>query len=211
MISHKYFSELLVDWILYFMSPGNGKLMPISDSPYSTYYFNTLSILNKELGNEKAGFILSYGKMSGDAFNSLLYTSKNPKIADANEIFKAVVHIEELGYGGLRSGWDADDIFLSIVANNSDMHHNHNDQNSIIFATDGNLLVSDAGYADTSGGAAGVFGRYHGHSTIFVDGECQQDKGKGTLNTVVDSNLYGYLMGSAPEAYGVDRNGQILS
>lgn len=211
LITHEYFTDLLVDWVLYFMAPGNGYLMPVSDSPFSQYYYKTLSILNKELGNEKAGFCLYYAQLSGTPFTSLLYTSKNPKIADAEAVYEAVVHIEKLGYGGLRSGWDADDIFLSIIANSSDMHHNHYDQNSIIFSTDGNLLVSDPGYADTSGSAAGVFGSSQGHSTIFVDGEPQQEKGNGTLSTIVNSNLYGYLMGSAPDAYGVDRYGQILS
>lgn len=211
LISHEYLSNLLVDWILYFMAPGNGYLMPVSDSPFNPYYFTTLSILNKEFDNEKAGFILQYAQMSGGPFKSLLYTSKNPAIADAEEIYKAVVHIEELGYGGLRSGWDADDVFLSLIANNSNMHHNHYDQNSIIFATDSNILVNDPGYASTSGGSEGVFGKYHGHTTIFVDGEPQQELGNGTLSTIIDSTLYGHIMGSAPGAYGVDRYGQILS
>ena len=211
LITHEYVSDLLVDWVLYFMAPGNGYLMPISDSPFNTYFFTTMSILNKEFGNEKAGFILYYGQMSGGPFKSLLYTSKNPAIADAEAIYKALVHIEKLGYGGLRSGWDADDIFLSLIANDSNMHHNHYDQNSIIFATDGNLLVSDPGYASTSGGSEGVFGRYHGHTTMFVDGEPQQDMGTGTLRTIINSNLYGHLMGSAPDAYGVDRYGKVLS
>ena len=108
------------------------------------------------------------------------------------------VHIEKQECG-LRSGWDADDIFLSLISNTSDLHHNHYDQNSIIFSADGNLLVSDAGYADTSGGSAGVFGRYHGHSTIFVDGEPQQEKGYGTLKnyppqvitSIVEHNIIG--------------------
>ena len=210
LVTHEYFSNLLVDWILYFMAPGSGALMPVSDSPFGKYFFTTLSILNKEMGNEKAGFILYYGQMSGTPFKNLLYTSKDPKIADAETVYKAVAHIEKLGYGGLRSGWDADDIFLSLISNTSDLHHNHYDQNSIIFSADGNLLVSDAGYADTSGGSAGVFGRYHGHSTIFVDGEPQQEKGYGTLSTIINSNLYGHLMGSAPDAYGVDRYGKVL-
>ena len=211
LITHEYFENLLVDWVLYFMAPGNGYSMPISDSPFGTYYFTTMSILNKEFGNEKAGFILYYAQMSGTPFRTLLYTNKEPVIADAEEIYKAVVHIEELGYGGLRSGWDADDVFLSLIANNSNMHHNHYDQNSIIFATDGNLLINDPGYGSTSGSADGVFAKYQGHSTILVDGEAQQDLGLGTMHTIMPSELYGHIMGSAPDAYGVDRYGQVLS
>lgn len=210
LLTHEYFTDLLVDWAIYFMAPGNGKLMPISDTNFSHYFFKTMSILNKELGNEKAGFYLYYAKMSSDPFEMLLYTSLDPKIADAEDLYQAVTHIEELGYGGLRSGWDADDIFLSLISNTSDMSHNHYDQNSIIFSTDGNILVSDPGYADSSGNAAGEFGKYHGHTTIFVDGKPQSVLGTGSLQTVMPSDFYGYLMGSAADAYGEDKNGSVV-
>ena len=101
LISHKYFSQLLVDWSIYFMAPGNGKLMPISDSQFQHYFFKTMSVLNRELGDGKAGFYLEYSKAVSDPFSTLLYTSMNPKIADAGSLYKTLVNIKELGYGGL--------------------------------------------------------------------------------------------------------------
>lgn len=203
LLTHNYFTDLLVDWVVYFMVPGDGGLLPISDTNFTTYFFKTMSVLNKKQDNAKAGYYLKYSGAKGDPFETLLFTSSDPVIADAETLDETVVHVEEIGYGALRTGWEASDMLLSLIANDSTMSHNHYDQNSFTLSTDGKLLASDVGYADNSGGDKTTFDKTYGHSTIWVDGETQSVKGTGSMTKELDSDLYGYLIGSAPGAYDV--------
>ncbi len=49
------------------------------------------------------------------------------------------------------------------------------------------------------------------HTTIMVDDNPQMVKGTASIKKVFSNNLYGYLIGSAPEAYGSDYDSQILT
>lgn len=206
-MDHPYFTEILLDWLIYGMAPGSGKSPAISDTSTSHYFFKTMMLLNKTTGNEKAGFYLKESGIieTATAFEKLLYSSSDPAIAEAKDLYQTTTVVNEIGYGFLRSGWGALDMTLTMVANDSQHDHNHYDQNSINLSFNSMDMIADYGYAALGGShdAPGyVFGVWDGHNTIFVDGKSQTVKGQGTMTKVVGNSLYGQILGSAAGAYG---------
>jgi len=204
---HPYFEEILVPWVTYASVPGSGVQPNISDSSWDHYFFMTMMMINKNLGNETAGFYL---KNSGilenvSAMEKVLYANPNPVIAEEIDVQQTAVTVDKLGYGFLRSGFGALDVALTMIANDSQHDHNHWDQNSIVVSFNSTSMLTDFGYASIGGSkdAPGyAFGYYDGHTTIFVDGESQNVKGKGEMTNVLNNPLYGHLTGSAADAYG---------
>lgn len=206
-MDHPYFENILLDWVIYGMAPGSGVHPAISDSPATHHFFKTMMLLNKTTGNAKAGFYLKESGIiqSASAFEKLLYSSANPAIAEAKDLYQTTTVVDEIGYGFLRSGWGALDMTLTMVANDSQHDHNHYDQNSINLDFNSMHMIADYGYAALGGSreAPGyVFGVWTGHNTIFVDGEPQSVKGNGSMDKVVGNSLYGHIFGSAAGAYG---------
>ena len=209
LLETEFLSELLTDWVLYFMAPGSGTLPAISDSFSNAYFYSTLSVLSKVHRDGKIGYYLinSGAARNESAFNKLVFTDTNPVVASVESFDEVLTHLDAFGYGALRTGFDNDDLLMTFISNGSAMGHNHYDQNSFAIATQGQWMASDAGYAKNTGGTtapATQFGFVFGHNVIFVDGYGQMVKGSGEMSTVLDSELYAQLKGSAPSAYGVD-------
>ena len=203
MLEHPYLREILPDWAVNFTAPGSGIAPGISDSDPGAYFFIPMSILNKEFGDEKAGLHLQLSKANGSAFETFIYTNPNPVIGDKEEILGLSYVSEYLGYGSLKTGWELSDMMMVMVSNHSRMNHNHYDQNSFQLAWNGVWIATDPGYADLNPGSAGnLHDVWRNHTTLFVDDQHQTVQGAGSLSEKLASNLYGYMVGSAPGAYG---------
>ena len=206
-MDHPYFEEIMLDWLIYGMAPGSGKSPAFSDSTYAHYFFKTCMLLNKTTGSEKAGFYLKESGIleTASIFEMLVYSSPEPKVAERKDLYQTTTVVDEIGYGYLRSGWDALDVNLTMVANQSKHGHNHYDQNAINIAFNSMNMVSDFGYASLAGSHSApgyVFGYWNGHNTIFVDGETQNVLGAGQMTEVLGNTLYGQITGEAADAYG---------
>lgn len=194
MLDHPYFEEVFIPWTVDFLAPG-GTMFPVySDSYLSGFFQSTMMILNSQTGNGKAGYFLQQTGAGKSPFKGLLYNSANPVITPPTEN-DYVAFIEKVGYGGLRTGWEDGDLMLYIIGNNSQLNHNQYDQLTIQLSTDNGWLLTDPGYDNTE------FGDSYGHNTIQVDGKAQTIMGQGALKSVIDGQLYGYIKGSAPNAY----------
>lgn len=203
LINHPYFDEMFVDWVANFTAPGSGTLPAFSDSSETAYFFNTMSILNKWRNDGKAGYYLANSRPAGGLLERFLYTNDNPAISNPEQSLHNVCVMDKIGYGALRTGWNSEDMLLSMISNNSRLGHNHYDQNSFQLAFNGLWMASDAGYADFSTGTPkNEFTTWRGHNTIYVDGKTQSVKGNGNPKEEIASSLYGHMVGSAPGAYG---------
>ena len=194
MLDHPYFEEIFIDWAVDFLAPGGSMFPVFSDSYLSGFFQSTMLILNSKTGNGKAGYFLQQTGASMDAFKGLLYGGADPVITPPTEN-DYVCFIEKVGYGGLRTGWEDSDMMFYIVGNNSQLNHNQFDQLSFQLSTDNGWLAVDPGYDRSD------FGYSYGHNTIQVDNKSQTVKGQGSLTQVIDGQLYGYIKGSAPNAY----------
>lgn len=212
-INHAYFTDILVDWVVYGLIPGSGTVPEISDTQTIDrvsfekipLFFKTMNLLNAA-GNEKAGFYLNELKDKGvtnqaSAFEKLLYSSINGSAATAEDIQQTATIVDEIGYGYLRSGFGALDMALTMISNDSQAKHNHLDQNSFVLGFNGKAMASDFGYGIVDA-VNNDYGFKMGHTTIFVDDAPQSVQGTGELSLVMGSNLYGHLLGSAAGAYG---------
>ena len=195
LLNHPYFDEILVDWVVDFLAPGSSEFPAYSDTYTSGFFKSTMLILNSQTGNGKAGYYLQKTGLDKDPFKALLLTSANTVITPPTEN-DYVAFVEKIGYGGLRTGWDDDDMMLYIIGNNSKLNHNQFEQLTFLIASESYWLAADPGYESTD------FGKQYGHNTILVDNNPQLILGEGKLNQIIDSKLYGYLQGSAPGAYG---------
>jgi len=196
LLTHPYFSEVLVDWVCDFLAPATNEFPVFSDSYASGFFKPTMLILNRETGNGKAGYFLQQVGMDDDPFNTLIYGNYEPVITQPDEN-DYVVFVERVGYGGLRTGWEDSELMFYIIGNNSKSGHTNYDQLSFQITSAGLWPALDPGYSNLSEG----FDEQEGHNTIIVDGEGQNVRGNGTLKPVVDAQLYGQLSGSAPDAY----------
>jgi len=198
LLNHPYFSEVLVDWVVDFLAPGQYDLPSFSDCHGSLAMFkSTMMILNKTKGNGKAGYYLLKTGLDQDPFKVLLYANYEPVITEPTEN-DYVVFMEQVGYGGLRTGWEDGELMFYIMGNKNESSHSNYDQLSFMISTDRQWVAVDPGYSNLWEG----FAEQEGHNTLIVDGEGQSVKGTASLTPVVDSQLYGQFSGSAPGAYG---------
>jgi len=198
LLDHPYFSEIMVDWVTDFLSPDAAKQFPVFSDSYGIGQFFKCSMLfqNKIYGNGKAGYFLQQTGLDKDYFKVLLYFNYDPVITEPTEN-DYVAYIERVGYGGLRTGWEEGELMFYIIGNNSKLGHNQYDQLSFQISTNGLWPAADPGYSNLSDG----FDEMQGHNIILVDGQWQTVKGEGTLEQIVDAQLYGQFSGSAPGAY----------
>ncbi len=208
LIGGTYFSDLLVPWVVNFVAPGGKSLPAYSDSQYTSYFHVTMSILNKETGNGLAGYYLSIVGGPGSSYARFMYTESDPVITEPTNF---VTHVQQIGYGALRTGFEYNDMLLTMIANNSNFGHNQYDQNSFQLACSGSWLASDPGYTHTGTGKDYTnYSEFQGHNTILVDNATQILRGNGTMTSVLESGTYGYIIGSAPGAYGYDGKNEKL-
>ena len=206
-IDHYFLTDILPYWTIMWASNQVGIHPNYSDGSLGAYMKTPMGVLQK-LTNDPLidGFLMNTGGV-GSVFENLVYLKPEPKpeyISDYAGV------IEEFGYGALRTGFADDDMLLTLKANDSQMNHNHLDQNGILFSVGGSWLIQDPGagsyyYTDRT------FWTTNGHSTVLVDGNGQMIKGTGETKKVFNNNLYSYIVGSAPRAYGSDFFGRILS
>ena len=207
LISHPFLSEMLPYWTVMWADGVYGTHPNYSDGNISAYMKKPLAILSKLTNNPIIdGFLITAGG-TGNVFENFVYLNPDPKPQYLSE---HVGIVETIGYGVLRTGFADDDMMMTIKANDSQMGHNHYDQNSIQLNVGGNWLMKDPG-AGSYYSSSRIFWTHTGHTTIMVDDNPQMIKGTASLKKVFSNNLYGYLIGSAPEAYGSDYDSQILT
>ena len=206
-IDHYFLTDILPYWTIMWASNQTATHPNYSDGSINAYMKIPMGVLQKLTDNPLIdGFLMNSGGVGG-YFENLVYLKTEPEPEYLTD-YAGV--IEEFGYGALRTGFADDDMLLTLKANDSQMGHNHYDQNGILFAVGGSWLIQDPGagsyyYSDRT------FWTNNGHSTIMVDGNSQMIKGTGTTEMVFNNNLYSYIVGSAPRAYGSDFFGRILS
>lgn len=122
-----------------------------------------------------------------------------------------VTYLGSHGQGALRTGWGTMDSLLVINANNTNSSHNHHDQNSIQLAFNGKWLLNDSEYKDNAYTDETQWQMKYTNSTIFVDGKSQVRLGQGSLEQVFNTPVYGYMIGSAPDAYGLEDKLPVLN
>jgi hypothetical protein len=156
-----------------------------------------MMILNKTTGNGKAGYYLLKTGLDQTPIKVLLYANYDPVVTEPTEN-DYVVFVEQVGYGGLRTGWEEGKLMFYIMGNKNESGHSNYDQLSFMISADRQWPICDPGYSNLMEG----FDEQEGHNTLIVDGRGQTVKGTATLAPVVDAQLYGQFSGSAPGAYG---------
>ena len=206
-IDHPFLTEILPYWTIMWASSMTGAHPNYSDSAsLSAYMKIPMGVLSK-LTNDPLidGFLINAGG-TGSVFNNFVYLNPDPQPEYLSD-YAAVM--DTLGYGALRTGFAANDMLLTLKANDSQMHHNHYDQNSIQFSYGGTWLIQDPGVGSYYYSNR-LFWTHEGHSTILVDNNAQMELGRGSSKMVFNNNLYSYIIGSAAEAYGSDFDGKVL-
>ena len=200
LFGHPWLSEMLPAWTVMFASPNSMVHPPYSDGHVGVYLEMTMAMINKNLGNGLAGYFVTQTGGLGTPWLNFVYLDPSPVVEEPAD---RVAVVNPIGYGALRTGFASDDMLLTMIANGSQMHHNHYDQNSIMLSAGGTWLLSDAG-AGSYYDADRYFWTHGAHSTILVDGQTQSVKGNGNMEKIFGSSLYGYIIGSAPKAYGAN-------
>ena len=205
-VEHPFLSETLPYWTVMFAAPGTFAHPNYGDGAFAVQMRYPMALISKMMNHPLANYFLVETGTIGSAFLNLIYLNPDPKYTEPENL---VAVVDPIGYGVLRTGFADDDLMLTIKANNSILGHNHYDQNAIFFNVAGSNLIADAGHgsyflADRS------FYTMKSHSTILVDGNPQATMGTASTKLVFDSKLYGYIIGSAPNAYGADFDDQIL-
>ena len=211
-MDHPYMEQLKIR-VLGFFDPVNGVLPAYSDANFdSTQYPYSMAVFSQQ-GDELATYYLAVGgALSSDYDKMIWFTDvsigdlKKPDERESNVNF-----LSAHGQGALRTGWEILDPMLVINTNGSEQEHNHYDQNSIMLAFNGMWVLSDSEYKDNSYSNLTTWQMKYTNSTIFVDGKPQVRKGQGTLDQIFNTHIYGYFLGSAPDAYGMEDKQAVLN
>ena len=207
LIDHPFLSEMLPYWTVMWADGAHGTHPNYSDGSIGAYMKLPMAVLSKVTNNPVIdGFLITAGG-TGDMFENLVYLNPDPKPAYLNDY---VGIVDVIGYGVLRTGFATEDMMLTLKANDSQMNHNHYDQNSIQLNVGGSWLIKDPGAGSYYSGDR-TFWTKTGHSTIMVDNNAQMVQGTASIKKVFGSSLYGYLIGSAPRSYGGDYDSEILT
>lgn len=210
-IDHPYFEELLVDWVLYSVQPGTGSQPAVSDMGNGSRAFGRVMMMLAKNGNAKATYYLKVANImtgrgvTNNSLAKLLYAPASVKVPKDEDIQVTALEVDKFGFGFLRTGFGAMDLAMTMIANDCDEFHNHYDKNSFVFGFNSQWLAADYGYGVVNMGEdhpGWSFGYSYGHNTILVDGKAQSVMGKSTMDVIVNSDLYGHLLGDATGAYG---------
>jgi len=198
--NHEYISDVLFEWMIAGGESSIGSFALISDGSTGVGFFATSSILNKETGNLYAGYFLKRAKVYSNSLEGLLYGLVDVKYEVPGQDLQSV-YLDKIGWGSMRTGWDANDMTLVFTSSRSNLGHNHYDNNSFVLAKDGVWLATDPGYQDCSKGDNADYTLKYGHSTIYVDGKAQSVLGQSTIEEKLTSGFFSYMIGSAEKAY----------
>lgn len=197
---HPFLNDFLVRWVVRSLAPGGAGLANFSDASISNYFGLTMNVINAWLDNGQAGWYLRETKGAVGGTDGFLYFRPDATVTSPDEWPPSAV-LPENGWAALRSGWEKDDVLFEMVANGSNLGHNHYDQNSFQLATNGTWIATDPGYQDYVAGPEHDFTVRLGHSTIQVDGQGQSALGGGTMKQGLLAPTYDYIKGSAANAY----------
>ena len=211
-LDHPYIDEL-EKRVLGFFDMVNGELPAYSDCNYSSEYYPYSMAVFSQKGNDLATYYLAVGGALASTYDKLVWFTDMSidEVLPPDERLYNVTFVESHGFGALRTGWEILDSLMVINTNNSQKEHNHYDQNSIMLAFNGSWILSDTGYKDMSYSTLTTYQMKYTNTTIFVDGKPQIRKGQGTLEQVFNTHVYGYFLGSAPDAYGMEDKMPILN
>ena len=211
-MDHPYMDQLLIAFTGFFEMV-NGTLPAYGDTQYRSTYYPYSAAVFSQRGNELATYYLALGGALSNNYDKLVYHTDMSisELKTPDERAGNVNYMQAQGFGSLRTGWDILDSIMIIGGYNSNSSHNHLDQLSLQLAFNGTWLLSDTEYKDMSGSSLAYWQTKYTNTTIFVDGKPQVRKGLGSLETVFDTHIYGYLKGSAPEAYGLEDKLPVLN
>lgn len=209
LVNDPWLNNDLVKWVVSFSSPGSYTLAPVSNFDASTQFYQTFSVLANN-GNGLAGWYLSKAKPGSQVLltKQFLYLNKNMPVITPVQAIGNTAYIKSVGWGAMRTGWNPTDTLFGLISNNTGLGHNHYDQNSFLIATNGQWLASDPGYSNFAYDKVWDFKSKVGHNTILVDwikdtaSGAQIYKGGGSITPKVLTSSYGYMVGSAADAYG---------
>ena len=210
LLSHPY-AETTFRWAVMTGRNGDGAGPPISDTFSDAYFFvvgNTMK--NPDCAGLANWYLSSREPDDVSVFRKLVYfraaaglpveTPDEYSARTGCNLTRGVA--EGIGWGTLRTGWNADDLLLVCVANNSTHGHSHYDQNSFVLATGNDWILSDAGYQDYGSSAGSDYTLSYGHSTVLVDGKSQSVKGgNSSMRQMLDGAAYSAILGQAAGAY----------
>ncbi|MBE6550700.1 MAG: DUF4962 domain-containing protein [Ruminococcaceae bacterium] len=199
-MEHPYMSEFLFEWMIAGGDNKTGSFADIGDASTSTGFFITASVLNTHMKNGYAGYFLKLQKDYGAYFEGLVYRVDDPVVTVPGDELQSV-YLKEVGWGSMRTGWNADDTLLVFTASTSTMGHNHPDNNSFLINSNGVWVASDPGYQDYSPGDNRDYTLFDGHSTIYVDGESQVSTGNGEIDERMTSSFFTHMTGDASYNY----------
>ena len=210
-IDHPFFEEVLIDWVLYSILPGHGSQPAVSDMGSNQRAFGRIMMMLAKNGSAKAAFylqqanIMTTSGVTNTSLAKLLYAPATVKVPKVEDIMETALEVDKFGFGFLRTGFGAMDLAMTMIANDCEEFHNHYDKNSFVFGFNRQWLAADYGYAVIAYGSdhpGWEFGYSYGHNTILVDGKAQDVMGESTMDVIINSDLYGQLLGDATGAYG---------
>ena len=210
-MDHPYVDQL-EERIAYGFEHVKGTMPAYSDSEPKSYFPTSAAVFAQRGNKMIANYIVKSGLLDSAMDKLIYHTDKTleefemPSDREGN-----VGYVSAHGFGTLRTGWGAMDTVLVVRANASEESHNHYESNSIQLAFNGNWLLTDTAYQDLTYGDFTTWQIKYTNSTIFVDGKPQVNKGHASLEQVFDSHLYGYLIGDAAEAYGMEDKQAVLN
>ncbi|MGD7708066.1 heparinase II/III domain-containing protein [Microlunatus sp. Y2014] len=189
----------LVHWMLAGLVPGGSALAPISDSAATRYFPVTSEVLAGRDGGEHAAWYLKQGSSTASVTNRFLYGSPDAEVEAPDLPLQGVDAAS--GWAHARSGWTAQDTLMIMVGNDSQVGHNHYDQNTILLGTNNQWIMSDPGTRDYIAGPGNVFTVSDGHTGISVDGQSQDRLGGSVMTAGVQSDGASYFTSDATAAY----------
>ncbi len=203
-LEHHFATDTLPAWIKGFVEPYGGTMVGYSDSPYEDYFLITLSIMAQLNKDQAAGYCIHLAQGADRAFDKLIYTNiSDDFIMQPDDDYMNVTVVEQMGVGSLRTGWGKMDKMLAMISDDYGVDHAHYEANSIFLAMGGQWIIRDPGYGSIQLGVPKTyFDIQYSSNTIVVDGKAQSVKGAGKISEIVNSELYGHILGQAPKAYG---------
>ena len=213
LFEHHFVTETLPPFLEGFAESYGATYVGYSDSPYEVMFLITCCVLAQR-GNTAAGYIMTLQLSAEQNLNieRLIYTNLQTKyIKQPYDDYRNVTVVDIMGIGSLRTGWQKDDKLLAIWSDDNLHMHNHYEANSIFLAMNGTWVIKDPGYGSIQADVAKTYyDTQYATNTIFVDNKAQTVKGYGRVSKVVDSELYGHILGQAPEAYGTYDGASVL-
>jgi len=197
---HKFISEVLFKWMIMGGENTKGKFALISDGDHNVGFFITASILYKTTNNPYAGYYLKRSKVFPLSLEGLLYGADEIDTPTPSFDLQSI-KLDKIGWGSMRTSWDEDGSLLVFTSSQSNLGHNHYDNNSFVLSRRGEWICDDPGYQDYSAGDNREYTTKYGHSTVYVDGLSQNMLGSSTISEKLTGNAFSLMTGSAAKAY----------